>query len=149
MRATNEEYLVPSSYAEGQRVEAISIGQKGSKYYVARGSSDRFMRSLTEDAKEVCSQSLPRKQHYFRERVKIALAPETIGRIAAGLPAELKTTLGPGKISIFRLNIRPQWQVQVAAAATRRKSFLSFTRAICSRRLREFENTTACSKVPE
>lgn len=69
-RACTEEYLMPSSFGRRQRTEAISIGQKGSKYYVARGSPDRFMLSLTKDTKEVCSQSLPCKHCYFASERK-------------------------------------------------------------------------------
>lgn len=47
------EYLMRSSFGRTQRAEAISIGQKGSKYYVACGSPDRCMFPLTENTKEV------------------------------------------------------------------------------------------------
>jgi len=67
-RACAEEYLMSFSFGKRQRTEAISIGQKGSKYYVARGSPDRFMLSLMEDTKEVCSQSLPCKHCYFASK---------------------------------------------------------------------------------
>lgn len=79
-RACTEEYLMPLSFGRTQRAEAISIGQKGSKYYVARGSPDRFMLSLMEDTKEVCSQSLPCKHCYFASKWKSRERPN--GRVS-------------------------------------------------------------------
>jgi len=71
---------MPSSFRREQRAEAISIGQKASKYYVARGSPDRFVLSFAER----CERSLLSKPSLqtllLCERVKIAQVSGRAGR---------------------------------------------------------------------